>query len=284
MNNILEVKNITKTYPTYKLDNISFSLPAGAIMGLIGANGAGKTTTIKAILDLINLENGDVKIFNKTNKSLTKLEKSDIGVVFDTPSIFPCFKVKDINDVMKNIQPNWDEKLFFTYIEKFGINHKVRFKSCSRGMQMKTSIAIALSAKPKLLILDEATSGLDPVVRNEVLEILQEFVLNEEHSVLISSHIVTDLEKVADYITYINAGKIVFSDETNNILNTFGIFKVTKADFSQIDKNDYIAAIKNDFGIHLLVNSHTISKKYNFGILDNADLEDIMVFYSKGEF
>ena len=217
MSNILEIKNLSKKYEEFELKDINLSLQKGMIMGLIGENGAGKSTTIKAILNLINTDNGEVKIFGKSNKE--KEIKEDIGVVLDDSFLSEYLNPNDINKIMKSIYKNWDEKIYFNYVEKFKLPKDKISKEYSSGMKMKLKIAVALSHNPKLLILDEPTSGLDPIARNEILDIFQEFIQDEEHGIFVSSHITSDLENIADYITFINNGEIVLSRTRDELLD-----------------------------------------------------------------
>ena len=209
--NALEIRNLTKTYPGFALDNLSLILPSGCIMGLIGENGAGKSTTIKLILDMIHKDSGSIIILGKDNTDGIELTKEDIGVVMDEVGIPECLTVKQVGKVMKNTFRNWDDAEYARLVQKLALPDQKQFKEFSRGMKMKLGIAIALSHNAKLLILDEATSGLDPVVRDEVVEMLSDFTRDENHSILISSHIVSDLEKLCDYIAFIHKGKPLWS-------------------------------------------------------------------------
>lgn len=219
MENILEVKNLCKMYDKFSLKNINIELPKGTIMGLIGENGAGKTTTIKAILNLVNINDGKIKILGLDSKENKKEIKEDLGIVLDEGFLSEYLNPKDINSIMKCIYKNWDEELYFKYIENFKLPKDKISKEYSSGMKMKLKIAVALAHKPKLLILDEPTSGLDPVARNEILDIFQEFIQDEEHSVFVSSHITSDLESIADYITFINNGEIVLSKTRDELID-----------------------------------------------------------------
>ena len=225
MENILEVKNLNKRYKEFELKNINLSLPHGMIMGLIGENGAGKTTTIKSILNLIRIDSGEIKIFGLDLGKDEKEIKENVGVVLDDSFLSEYLTGKDINKIMKKIYKNWDEELFFKYLKEFNLPIDKISKEFSSGMKMKLKIAVALSHKPKLLILDEPTSGLDPVARNEILDIFQDFIENGENSILVSSHITSDLEHVADYITFINNGEIVMCKDKDELLEKYGIVK-----------------------------------------------------------
>ena len=284
MENNLEVKNLCKKYDEFELKDINLKLPKGMIMGLIGENGAGKTTTIKSILNLINIDNGEIEIFGLNIKENEKKIKEDIGVVLDDSFFSEYLNPADINKIMKKIYKNWDEKLYFKYLEDFKLPKNKISKEFSSGMKMKLKIAVALSHHPKLLILDEPTSGLDPVARSEILDIFQDFIQNEENSIFVSSHITSDLEHIADYITFINDGKIVLSKTRDELLEKYGIVKCSKSEFEKIDKNDYVKFKVNRYEYDVLVEDKLkFSRKYDFKIIDKPTLDDIMLIYIKGE-
>ena len=245
MENILEIKNLTKEYDRFKLNNINLNLPKGTIMGFIGENGAGKTTTMKTVLNIVNRDSGSIKVFGKDNIKEEELIKEDIGTVLNDSFLSEYLTPKDINKIMKNFYRTWDEKLYFKYIEHFKLPENKMSKEFSSGMKIKIKIIVALAHHPKLLILDEPTSGLDPIARNEILDLFQEFIQNEEHSILVSSHITSDLEHIADYITLINNGEIVLSKLKDELIEQYGLVKCTEQEFNQIDSNDYIKYRKN---------------------------------------
>ena len=284
MENNLEVKNLCKKYNGFELKDINLELPKGMIMGLIGENGAGKTTTIKAILNMINRDSGKIAIFGLDNIKDGKQIKEDIGVVLDDSFLSEYLNPIDINKIMKNIYKNWDEKLYFKYIEDFKLPKDKMSKEYSSGMKMKLKIAVALSHNPKLLILDEPTSGLDPVARNEILDIFQDFIQDEEKSILVSSHITSDLEHIADYITFINNGEIVLTKTRDELLENYGIVKCSADDFEEIDKNDFVKYKKNRYEYEILVeDKFEFKRKYKFEIIDKPTIEDIILIYIKGE-
>lgn len=284
MENNLEVKNLCKKYNGFELKDINLELPKGMIMGLIGENGAGKTTTIKAILNMINRDSGKIAIFGLDNIKDGKQIKEDIGVVLDDSFLSEYLNPININKIMKNIYKNWDEKLYFKYIEDFKLPKDKMSKEYSSGMKMKLKIAVALSHNPKLLILDEPTSGLDPVARNEILDIFQDFIQDEEKSILVSSHITSDLEHIADYITFINNGEIVLTKTRDELLENYGIVKCSADDFEEIDKNDFVKYKKNRYEYEILVeDKFEFKRKYKFEIIDKPTIEDIMLIYIKGE-
>ena len=284
MENILEIKNLSKKYDGFELKNVNIELPKGMIMGFIGENGAGKTTTIKATLNIINRDSGEIKIFGLENKENERKIKEDIGVVLDDSFLSEYLNPSDINKIMKNIYKNWDEKLYFKYIENFKLPKEKISKEYSSGMKMKLKIAVALAHHPKLLILDEPTSGLDPVARNEILDIFQEFIQNEEHGIFVSSHITSDLEHIADYITFINDGEIIFTKTRDDLLENYGIVKCSEEQFKKIDKKDYIKYKKNRYEYDVLIeNKYEFKKKYDISVIDKPTIEDIMLIYIKGE-
>ena len=283
MENILEVKNLCKQYNQFELKNVNLTLPKGMIMGLIGENGAGKTTTIKSILNLTN-STGEINIFGLNVKKYDKKIKQDIGVVLNENFFSEYLNPKDINKIVKNIYKNWDEKLYFKYLEDFKLPQNKISKEFSSGMKMKLKIAVALAHHPKLLILDEPTSGLDPVARSEILDIFQDFIQNGENSIFVSSHITSDLEHIADYITFINDGEIVLSKTRDELLEEYGIVKCSKAEFEKINKKDYVKYKVNRYEYDVLVeNKSEFKRKYDFNVIDKPTLEDIMLIYIKGE-
>lgn len=282
MNNCIEIKNLTKTYENFKLDNVSFNLPMGSIMGLIGENGAGKTTTLSLILNTIKKDSGEIKIFGLDNITHEKEIKEQIGVVLSESYFHDHLTTKDISEIMKNIYKSWDSNQFESYLSKFNLPSKKIIKEYSKGMKTKLSIAVALSHNPKLLILDEATSGLDPIIRNELLDVFLDFIQDEKHSILISSHITSDLEKIADYITFINNGKIIFSKTKDSLSNDYAVLKCGINDFEKVKKEHIIGHRKNQFGYEVLLDNKQ-SVLYGDFIKEKATIEDIMLFYVRGE-
>lgn len=281
MKNNIEIKKLCKSYDSFSLKNINLNIPSGSIVGLIGENGAGKTTLIKSLLGIIKIDDGDIKLFDKDFKD--KAVKEDIGVVLDN-SFFPeLLNANDIKSVMANIYANWDNELYDKYLKEFNIPLDQAIKTFSKGMRKKLEIVAALSHKPKLLILDEPTSGLDPVVRTEILDIFLNFIQDENHSILLSTHITSDLEHIADYIVFIDEGKIILNDSRDAILDNYGVLKIEEKDFDKIDKEDIIRFKKNRYNYEILVNGRSkITKKYNNMVVDKATLEDIMVLNIKG--
>lgn len=278
----LQISNLIKHYDEFQLDNVSFNVKQGSIMGFIGENGAGKSTTIKAILNLVHPDSGKIKVLGKDSCVEDRAMKEQIGVVFDECHFHESLNSEDLNSFMAKIYKNWDSSLFQSYLNRFNLPSKKIIKEYSRGMKMKLSIAVALSHKPKLLILDEATSGLDPVIRNEILDVFYDFIQDEEHSILMSSHITSDLEQIADYITFIHEGKIIFSETKDNILDNYSIIKCSKSDYSLINSSDIVGFRNNAYSYEVLVNNRVeAQRKYKNLTFDPASLEDIMLFYGK---
>lgn len=278
--NVIELKNVTKDYGDFKLDQISFSVPEGTICGFIGQNGAGKTTTIKAILDAISVDAGEIFVFGQNVKEDSAGLREDIGVVFDEMGFHEFMTGKDINIMMKHIYKNWNEDTFFEYLRRFSIPLKKPCGDFSRGMRMKLQIAVALSHKARLLIMDEPTSGLDPIVRNEMLQIFQEYVIEEDHTILLSSHITGDLEKLADEVVFINGGRIVLSGNKDDILEKHGLIKCKKEKVREISEEFVVFSELETFGAAVLVNDRkACTRLYPDMIVEPASLEEIMLFY-----
>lgn len=283
MENILEIKKLSKKYKDFELNNINIKLPKGMIMGFIGENGAGKTTTIKAILDINKDYTGEISIFGLDNKKHESQIKEDIGVVLDDMFFPEILTPDDLNCILKDTYKNWDSELYYKYISDFNLSKNQKIKTFSKGMRKKLEIATALAHHPKLLILDEPTSGLDPIARNEVIDIFQDFIQDEECSIFISSHITSDLEHIADYITFIDQGKIILSKTKDELLEQHGIAKCTEEEFKKISSKDYIKYKKNKYEYDVLVeNKLEFNKKYHVNVIDKITLEDLMILMIKG--
>ncbi|MBE7718722.1 MAG: ABC transporter ATP-binding protein [Lacrimispora celerecrescens] len=284
MEPILQVEDLTKQYPDFKLDHVSFSVPKGAIMGLIGENGAGKSTTINAILDLIRRDEGVVKFGGQELSSDSKSIKEDIGVVFEGINFYETLTPEKVGRISAAAYKQWDEALYNSYLKKLQLPPRKEIKTFSRGMKMKLGIAVALSHKPKLLILDEATGGLDPVMRDDILDLFLDFVQDEDHSILMSSHISTDLEKVADYITFIHKGEVLFCKQKDELRYHYGIIRCTTAQFDAIDKSEILAYRKRDYQWDVLVaDKEKARRKYKASVVDDASIDDILLLYVKGD-
>lgn len=284
MDYVLSASHLEKNYPGFSLKDVSLHLPKGCIMGFIGENGAGKSTTFKALLDLIHLDNGSVTFWGQTLSQHPTALKEDIGIVFDNMNFYETLTPKQIGSICASIYRNWDPQVYQSYLTRFSLPEQKELKTFSKGMQVKHSLAVALSHHPRLLILDEATSGLDPVMRDDILDIFLDFVQDEEHSILVSSHISSDLEKIADYITFIHDGTIIFSESKDTLLYDYGIIRCGSAGFDAIDKNDILASRKTDYQYNVLVKNKKIaSQKYKDAIIDTPTIDEIMLLYVKGE-
>ena len=282
MANAFMVSGLTKTYKDFALDHVSFTVPGGSIVGLIGENGAGKSTTINAALGLVQKEDGVVSILDK--EELDEDIKEQIGVVFDGSNYPEILSPRKLNRVMKNIYRTWDEQVYFGLLKQFSLPSDKQIKQFSKGMKMKLAISVAFSHHSKMLILDEATSGLDPVVRDDILDMLLGFVQDEEHSILVSSHITSDLEKVADYIVFIHEGKVVFEKPKDELVEQYGIIKCGAAQFDALDKSDIISYRKMDYEWQILVpDRDRMQKRYPKALVVPATIDEIMLLYVKGE-
>ena len=278
--NAIEIKGLTKKYDGFTLDDITFDVPKGSVMGFIGQNGAGKTTTIKAIFNIITRDAGTIKVLGLDNIENEYEIKEDVAAVFDELPFHEDFNAKQISIVLSSVFKNWDNEKFKELLTRFALPEKKKIKQFSKGMKMKLQIATALSHNAKLLIMDEATTGLDPVVRNEILDIFREYLQDGERSILMSSHITSDLEKIADCVTFIDKGKILLSGYKDDILDTHGLLKCSKADYENIDKEDIISARITDFGVDAMVSDREMcNKKYSGAVIDKTTLEEIMLFY-----
>lgn len=251
--NAIEIKNLTKSFPGFTLNNLNLILPGGCILGLIGENGAGKSTTIKLILDIIHKDSGSITILGRDNTENIRLTKEEVGVVMDEIGIPECLTVKQVGKIMAHTFRNWDASAYQALVQRMDLPEKKPFKDFSRGMKMKLGIAIALSHNCKLLLLDEATSGLDPVVRDDVVEMLSEFTRDESHSILISSHIVSDLEKLCDYIAFLHKGKLLLWEEKDVLLAEYGVIHCTAEQLQSIPLEAIKHKKESPYGVEALV-------------------------------
>lgn len=283
MDHAIVIENLSKTYPGFALSEVSLTLPRGSIMGFIGENGAGKTTTIKLILNMLHRDGGSVRILGRDNIKDEKAVKERLGVVLGDLNLPETMNALKISNMMSGIYPGWEENLFFSHLERFGLQKSRKIKAYSRGMKMKLSIAIALSHGAELLLLDEPTSGLDPIVRDEILDIFLDFIQDETHSVFVSTHIVEDLEKIADYITFIHKGRIILSEEKDGLLERFVILKGPKEDFAAFESSEFIGYKENQFGAQAMAEAKVWRKKAAGLAADPARIQDIMLYYVKGE-
>lgn len=283
-NTSLSVKNLTKNYEDFVLDTISFDIPEGSIVGLVGQNGTGKSTTIKAILELIQKDNGTVRFFDKVDQELNNAIRDQLGVVFDGSNFPESLTPQQLDGIFRNIYDKWESQLYFENLKKLELPQNKKIKEFSKGMKMKLSIAVAFSHHSKLLILDEATSGLDPIIRDEVLDEFLEFVNRSGGSILVSSHITSDLEKVADYIVFIHQGKVVFRKSKQELHNDYGLITFNEVDFQEIDKADILFSRKKEDRWQVLISDReTIQRNYPELIIEHPTIDEIMFFYIKGE-
>lgn len=285
--NAIEIKNLTKRYDGFTLDNVSFNVPKGSIMGFIGQNGAGKTTTINSLLNILKWDSGEIRLLGKEMPEHEYEVKEQIAAIFDMLPFNDDLSARQLTKIMSGIWKEWDAERFENYLDRFQLPYKKKFGLFSKGMKMKLQIAAGLSHNAKLLIMDEATTGLDPVVRNEILDIFLEYLQDEDNSILMSSHITSDLEKVADMVTFIDKGKILITGIKDEILDSHGVVKCSKKDLKDFEREDYISARVTDFGAEVMVSDRDkASKKFSGAVIDKTTLEEIMLFYvnrSKGE-
>ena len=277
--NAIEIKDLCKTYPGFSLDHVNLTLPCGCIMGLVGENGAGKSTTIRLILDMIARDSGTITLLGKDNRENIRLLKEDIGVVLDEVGIPACLSPKQVGKIMANTFRNWEQAVYDSLLEKLAVPPKKPFKDFSKGMKMKLGIAIALSHRPKLLILDEATSGLDPVVRDEVLDLFSEFTREESHAVLISSHIVSDLEKICDYIAFLHKGRLLLCEEKDALKEKYGILRCSREQLSALPSEAVIGRKATAYGVEAIAAREAVPAGLS---LSPIDIEELFIFMVKG--
>lgn len=284
MKNAIEVKGLTKKYQLFKLDDVSFTVPGGTIVGLIGENGAGKSTTLKCILNLIRRDGGEITLLEKDNVKDERLVKEDIGVVLDETGFHDTLTADMVGNVLSRIYQKWDKNLFQELLKRYDLPRNLFLKEFSKGMRMKLAIAAALAHHPRLLILDEPTSGLDPVVRDEILDEFFAFIKDEDHAILMSSHITTDLEKVADSIIYLHKGKVLLQGEKDLLLERYGKLLCSKEQLRGVDKALLGGVRENQFGCEALVKDRSeLKRRYPGLTVDPVSLDDIMVLTVKGE-
>jgi len=281
MNNILEVEHLCKSFPSFELQDISFAVPEGSIMGFIGENGAGKTTTIKLIFNLLKKEKGTINLFGKDSEDNSL--KYEIGTVLSEGFFPDTMEAAEIALVMQQIYPNFDRAEYNTYCDRFQLPMKKQIKEFSTGMKMKCRLAAALAHYPRLLILDEPTAGLDPVVRNEILDIFLEYIQNETRSIFFSTHITEDIEKIADYVTFIHQGKLIFSRQKDELMSDYGILKCSKNGLPNDCLGNVLFKRENQFGAEYLLHDRHACTASDQVLIEPAALDEIMLFYAKGE-
>lgn len=283
--NAIEILGITKRYEGFTLDDVSFNVPKGSIMGFIGQNGAGKTTTIRSLLNITNIDTGKIRLLGLNHVKDEFAIKQRIAVVFDELPFHDVLNAADMARIFQGLYPEWDNAVYSEYLERFGLPVKKKIGQYSKGMKMKLQIACALSHNAELLVMDEATTGLDPIVRDEILHIFMEYLKDGERSILMSSHITGDLEKIADSVTFIDKGKILLTGCKDIILETHGIIKCSKDEIADIDKADIVSVRINQFGAEVMIcDKERGQYKYSGSVIDTASLSDIMLYYvHKGE-
>ena len=279
MTPILQIDSLCKSYEDFSLQNISFTLPQGCIMGLVGQNGAGKSTTLKAILGLVRPDSGSVKLFGQELQENEGQIKEQIGVVFDSMNLPELLRGKDVGKVLGPLYQSWDQTAFNGYLERFSLPKNKLIKDYSRGMKMKVAIAAALSHGAKLLLLDEATGGLDPIVRDEILDILLEFMQDPTHGILFSSHITGDLEKIADYVTFIHEGQVRFSQPKDELLDSYAVVKCSPQQLASIDPAALVSIRSHQYGTEALVRRDAV---WADAVAERPTIEDMMLFIARG--
>ncbi len=279
MNNAIKISNLKKEYKDFLLDNISFSVPSGYICGFIGQNGSGKTTTLKLMLNMVLKDGGDVEILGKSNNDVSV--KEDLGILFDQPYFQEDWTPVDVEKTMRLFYKRWNSQAFHLYLEQFGLNPKQKFKTLSRGMKMKLGLAVTLSHDAKLLLLDEPTSGLDPVIRDEMLYILQDYMVEENRSVFFSTHITSDLEKIADYIIYIHKGQIVYSGLKDEFTEKYCLIRGSKDDLPETKRNKIIGLWEHIGGFEGMIDISEIGGFSSNVIMETVSMDDIMVHMNR---
>lgn len=276
----LSLKNLSKRYANFAVENVSFDIPSGSVVGLIGENGAGKSTIIKSILGVVRPDNGEIMFNGKNIYELTHDEKQMISFVYDDVALPLDLNMATLNKVLSKVYKKWDSEKFNLYLAKFNLPVDKPLNAFSKGMKMKAAMAVAFSHESELLVLDEPTSGLDPVVRDEILELLYDYNQQDDHAILLSSHITTDLEKICDYIVYIHNGKIVLNEEKDALLNRYAVYSVNDMQLKEISQSAIVRVIKRDYGIDVLAIKERMPETF---VGKQISLDDIMLFYSKGE-
>ncbi len=279
--NAIEIRGLCKRYKGFSLDDLNLDLPYGCVLGLVGENGAGKSTTIRLIMDALERDGGTVSVLGADNQSKEFLDlKEDIGVVLDETFVPEVINAKQLGRIMAGTYQNWDQSVYDGWIRRFDLPPDKKFKDYSRGMTMKLGIAAALSHRPRLLLLDEATGGLDPMVREELLEVFADFAAEEGHAVLLSSHIVSDLERICDYIAFLHKGRLVLCEEKDLLLDKYGILKCSKEQLANIPQEAIHGRRVGTYGVEALVEREFMPRD---AVVDRASLEDIILYMAKGE-
>ena len=280
-NNAIEIRGLCKRYKDFALEDLHLDLPYGCVLGLVGENGAGKSTTIRLIMDALERDSGTISVLGADNRSKEFLDlKEDIGVVLDETFVPEVINAKQMGKIMAGTYRNWDQAAYDGWIRRFELPLDKKFKDYSRGMTMKLGIAAALSHNPRLLLLDEATGGLDPMVREELLEVFADFAAQDGHAVLLSSHIVSDLERICDYIAFLHKGRLVLCEEKDLLLDKYGILKCSKEQLANIPEEAVHGKRVGTYGVEALVEREFMPRD---AVVDRASLEDIILYMVKGE-
>lgn len=280
----LGITGLTKRYRDFTLDSVSFDVPYGSVVGFIGENGAGKSTTLKTILGLVKKDEGTISVLGKREQDIDFATRNKIGVVFDGNNYPDKLTPKQLGRLLHNVYISWDEEKYFSMLDKLHLPVNKKVKTFSKGMKMKLAITTALSQDPQLLIMDEPTSGLDPVMRDDILNMILDFVRDKKHSALISSHITSDLEKIADYIVFIHDGRVVFDKSKQELMCRYGIMKCSEVQFEVIDKRDVLCYRRQSHEWDVLTpDRDAMQKKYPDIQITSASIDDVMLIYIRGE-
>ena len=282
MSNALEVRDLCKTYGDFKLDGVSFTLPAGYIMGFVGQNGAGKTTTIRLILNMAMRKSGEIKVFGLDNLQDELAIKQELAAVFDEVFFVENWNLRNVESALKGFYDEWDSRLYHEYLERFELPPDKKVKDLSRGMKMKLMLSVAMSHNAKLLILDEPTSGLDPVARDELLDVLRKYISDGEKSVFFSTHITSDLERIADFITVIDNGRIFYTGTKDGLLEHFCVVKGSTADLTDSLKHKLIGVSVNSLGFDGMLLASDAKGLPGTVVIEPPNIDEILVYINKG--
>lgn len=279
--NAIELRHVSRSFGDFALEDITFSLPSGCILGLVGENGAGKSTTLRLIMNTLRRDGGEISVLGMDNTDPRFRDlKEDIGVVLDEAHFPEVLTVRQIERVLHCTYRNWESDTFSGYLRRFDLPEKKSFKDFSRGMKMKLAIAAALAHRPRLLLLDEATAGLDPIIRDEILDVFADFARDEGHSILISSHIVSDLEKLCDYVAFLHKGRLLFCEEKDALIDSFGILNCTESQLAELDRKAVVGSNQSPYGVRAMVRRDRVPAGFP---LERASLEDVILYQVKGE-
>lgn len=277
---MLSIRDLSKRYMNFSVEDVTFNVPDGTVVGLIGENGAGKSTIIKSVLGAVHPDGGEILVDGMPLDKLDRSGRQKISFVLDDMGLPMELTLSMLDKVLSNIFEKWDSAKFKSLVQKFGLPEKKMLREFSKGMKMKATIAVALSYESNLLILDEPTSGLDPVVRDDILEMIYDYNRQNGRAALISSHITTDLEKICDYIVYIHGGKVIFNEEKDELLSRYAIYSTDEKQLAELDKTAVVKVLHRDYGVDILASKEKMPRDFEYR---PVSLDDIMLFYSKGE-